>query len=596
MDTFFKESLPQKRDLYWKLVYDVTKILLKAGSYLFALGIMMLTSLNITETPALAQTWSLTKAQRQGYLNYYAPVILKRGDENNSKEGRDWLTNFDFDQDGNFSTNRTNWININQYVAAAASGTGAYSNWRIRPTLYTSIIEYMEGGSKSLILLYHVYNAADKDGQQIHDWERIEISIRGVAGTPGGGSEYVSYATVTRHKEHIMRRSYDSDLNFMQTSTGKHLLIWQADESNSDILPTETHGHELRFVTNPYYSIAGLINSVSAKAEVNINSKDEKKNVHYVFVPERSQDAINAFGARALSYATAPTLASRADNGNTVSWSQVKRITYELQDLADIFTTNWQNSNWYIHWLADTSVNILLESPIVNEIGQAEVSAGLQHFNTQSRDGFGSDGRDSIISKNWLYGAYSAELDPDATDSSDDFKAFEGLGVDSYGRSRGAASGYYNSHNAFWWQHDFFVHSGIIDTNSTREDGMWLTGAWYTQANGGFDGRWVQLFDDRPGQESYSPPTPPSPLSLTINYPANLCTDTFLIRAVATGGQAPYNFTWTNADPISAANDPNNRAYVYSYTPATVTVQDANGQTFTANIYAVPNCNGGQIP
>ena len=51
---------------------------------------------------ASAQTWSLTNDQRRAYLNYYAPIILKRADENNNKQGRDWITNFDFDQDGNF--------------------------------------------------------------------------------------------------------------------------------------------------------------------------------------------------------------------------------------------------------------------------------------------------------------------------------------------------------------------------------------------------------------------------------------------------------------------------------------------------------------
>jgi hypothetical protein len=64
----------------------------------------------------------------------------------------------------------------------------------------------MEGGGKSLVLLYHVYNAADKDGNQIHDWERVEIVVRNISGTPGGGSEYVNHVTVTLHPEHIMRR------------------------------------------------------------------------------------------------------------------------------------------------------------------------------------------------------------------------------------------------------------------------------------------------------------------------------------------------------------------------------------------------------
>jgi len=135
--------------------------------------VLSITSLAGLGTQASAQTWSLTTAQRQAYLNYYAPVIMKRADENNNKQGRDWITNFDFDQDGDFSTNRQNWLNVPQYVNASAVGPSTYDRWRIRPTIYTALIEYMNGSSKSLVLLYHVYNATDKDGSGIHDWELL---------------------------------------------------------------------------------------------------------------------------------------------------------------------------------------------------------------------------------------------------------------------------------------------------------------------------------------------------------------------------------------------------------------------------------------
>lgn len=540
---------------------------------------------------AQAQAWSLTTAQRQAYLSYYAPVILKRGDENDGKAGRDWLTNFDFDQDGNFANNRVNWRTINRYVDAAASGSGSYSHWRIRPTLYTSLIEYMEGSSKSLVLLYHVYNAADKDGSEIHDWERVEIVVRGITGTPGGSGEAVGHVTVTLHKEHHMRRSYDSALNFMQTATGKHVLLWQADESNFDYhSPTATHGHELRFVTNPYSWIAGQ--SPTASAEVNITNKDEKKNLHYVFVPDGSPAAINAWGARPLSYATAASLASRVDNGNTEDWHQVKRITYELQDLADIFPTHWQNNPWSTHWLASDSEDVLLESPIVNEAGQAEVSTGLQRFYTQSRDNGKAeltDGREGIPDKPWFYGAYSAELNPEVPSGSDDFQGYSGAGLDSSGRSRGAASGYYNAHNAFWWQHDFFVHSGVINDADTREEGMWLTGAWYTAANGGFDGRWVQLFDDRPGYE------PVAPLTLTFRYAASTCSSSLHFTASVTGGQAPYTYTWSDGTSITTTST-SGSTILNAYETVSVTVRSADGQTRSGSYTFVPYCPGQDEP
>lgn len=490
-------------------------------SRMLVIALIALITLSMAEHRAEAQAWSLTKAQRKTYLNYYAPVILKRGDENDGKAGRDWLTNFDFDQDGNFSTNRVNWRNIDKYVAASAahSTTSSYSRWRIRPTLYTALVEYMEGSSKSLALLYHVYNAADKDGSEIHDWERIEIIIRGVSGTPGATGEYVSSVTVTLHHEHIMRRYYDSGLNFMQTATGKHVLIWQADESKTDVpLSCATHAHELRFVSNPYSWIASQISS-NGKAEVNVNNKDEKKNVHYAFVPEGSSAAVSAWGAKPLNYTAASTLYSGVDNEDTVYWSRAKRITYELQDIADILPTHWQGSTWYKHWLSDTEVDMLLESPIINEAGQSEVSAGMQLFYAKSRDSGSSsltDGREGYPDKGWLFGAYSAELNADCSGGSDSFPAYGGSGVDSYGRSRGAASGYYNSHGAYWWQHDYFVHSGVINTSDSVEVGIWLVGSWYTAENGGFDGRWVQLFDDRPGQEPIQEPI--DPLSVTVTF------------------------------------------------------------------------------
>jgi hypothetical protein len=562
--------------------------LLVRESRMLVIALLALMSLSVTEHRAEAQAWSLTKAQRKAYLNYYAPVLLKRGDENNDQEGHDWLTNFDFDQDSNFSTNRVNWLKVEHYVAASAvhDTTSPYSRWRIRPTLYTALLEYMEGSSKALVLLYHVYNASDKDGSQIHDWERIEIIIRGVKGTPGGTGEYVNTVTVTTHGDQVMRRYYDAGLNFMQTATGKHVLIWQADESDGDAfdLGCPTHAHELRFVSNSYSWIANQ-RSANGQAEVNINNKDEKKNVHYVFVPEGSSAAVSAWAAKPLNYTVASTLDSGVDNGNTLYWSQTKNIMYELQDWADILPTHWQYSTWYKHWLSDKEVDVLLESPIINEAGQSEVSAGMQLFYTLSRDSGSSsltDGRDGYPSNFWFYGAYAAELNADCPHGgATDFPAYSGSGVDSYGRSRGAASGYYNSHGAYWWQHDFFAHSGSINTSSSAEAGMWLVGAWYTAANGGFDGRWVQLFDDRPGYD---------PLALSVAL-GPLCANPRNVTATVSGGQQPYRVTWTNATPVSSPSDPINRATAYAGTQVSVTVRDAVGMSRSASLTIPTTCD-----
>lgn len=229
--------------------------------------------------------------------------------------------------------------------------------------------------------------------------------------------------------------------------------------------------------------------------------------------------------------------------------------------MADIFPTHWQYNPWYIHWLSNTWSDVLLESPIVNEAGQAEVGTGLQRFYTRVRDMAESnydDGDSGVPSKKWFYGAYSAELNSEFPYDGDDFGGFEGLGYDDYGRTRGAASGYYDSHKSYWWQHDYFVYSGVITSDQTHyEAGTWLPGAWYTAANGGFDGRWVQLFDDRPGVE------PSTPLSLTMSYPTDRCSESFSVTARATGGQSPYTFVWRNATPISPPDSPSNIAEVY---------------------------------
>jgi hypothetical protein len=424
-------------------------------------------------------------------------------------------------------------LNVPNYVNASAYGPSYYDRWRIRPTLYTALIEYMEGGSKSLVLLYHVYNATDKDSGEIHDWERVEIVIRGVTGTPGGSGEYVNHVTCTVHGEQIIRRYYDTGLSFMQTATGKHVLLWQADESNGDPLPTGYHAHAIWHVKTPYSTIASRMSS-STEAEVNLNYASDN-NVHYVFVPEGSQAAVNAWGARPLSYATASSLASRVDNGHEVPWYQVKRITYELQDIADIVATHWQYNAWQTHWLPSDWVDVLLESLIVNEAGQTEVSPGMQRFYVRSWDvgKSGYVGADAaFMSKKQFTGTYSAELNSEFPYNGDEFGGFEGLGIDSYGRTRGAASGYYNSNGSYWWQHDFFIHSGVITSDQTHyEAGTWLAGPWYTAANGGFDGRWAQLFDDRPGYE------PIAPLSMTITYPYDQCAYQFWITASARGGR-----------------------------------------------------------
>ncbi|WP_224241143.1 hypothetical protein [Hyalangium gracile] len=445
---------------------------------------------------AQAQSWSLTQAQRQAYLHYYAPIVFKRANADSSRHGYDWITNFNFDQDGDFSNNKLNWKNIDDYINASRVGPSAYERWSIRPTLYTSLIEFMDGG-KNLVLIYHIYHALDKNAAgdyQLHDWERVEMLVKNVVGSPGSG-EYVAHAVVTQHKRNVIRHYGHADLNFMQTATGNHLMIWQAEWSDKLLA---AHGQELRFVTNPASWVSSQM-AANAKAETGVNN-DGKKNVHYAFVPQGSPAAVSTFGARAITYATADQLASRSDNGSSVSWANVKRVTYELQDLADIVPTHWQYGGYQTHWLSTDPRDFFLESPVLDEAGQAEVSPGMQRFFAVTRDIENEDEREGYLHKKWFFGTY--ELNSSASDTggggSSVFhdRSWAGTVADSRGQTRASASGYPSSLSTWWWQHDYFVHSGTVDSTDGVEAGFWLPGQWYHPANGGFDGRWVQLFPD----------------------------------------------------------------------------------------------------
>jgi hypothetical protein len=558
---------------------------------LLAMLVLLATALPVHT--AYAQAWLLTPAERKAYLQHYAPVIMQRAEESSSKKGRDWIANYDFDRDGNFANNRYMWANLlSQYVAGSSTASNAYQHWRVRPTLYSSVIEYMDGGSKSLVLLYHVYHPVDKKATEIHDWERIEIAVRSVAGIPGVAGEYVAYATITSHKDHVMRRHGSPDLNFMQVASGKHLMVWQADEDGTEL---GTHGHELHFVQDSYATISARV-AAGASAEVEITNDDDKS-VHYLWVPETSASAVSALGAQAINYSNAASLAAGRDS--TVRWPLVKRITYELQDFADVFQSHWSGSNWWINWTSDNIVDIQLDSAIINETGTVQVPAGQQRFYMGSRDTSSSsltDGREGLLAKRWFWGGYSAETDADTISGSDDFGGYEGLGRGTDYYNRADASGDYASLNTYWRQHDYFAHSGLIDTRERYESGTWLRAGWQMWQNGGYDGRWAQLYDDRVAYE------PVSPLWVSMPSFAEGCGEPVYATAMVGGGLAPYAFQWSNVLWQSADGS---WAQVGSGETATLSVTSADGQNavlYFTNSWSCPwdggggGWGGGEIP
>lgn len=446
-----------------------------------------LLGLMVSAAPAWAESWSLTNQERRLYLGYYAPVIFKKSDEGAVKHhGYDWITNFDFDRDGVFSNNKANWEDIDRFVSSsrlpAAAERGGRDRWQIRPTLYTAIIEFMRDGQKSVILLYHIYHA--KQQYSIHDWERVEIRLDGVTGLPGSGAERIAYAVITTHSKHDRRGPGDAGWNFWETGHGKHLMIWQAPWSQA----WDFYRGELRWIEQGQQAIAKQSRR-GDRAALPISGARRPRDVNYVFVCDCASKAAADWGARGINRHNATETAAKI-TGNS-GWHQVPRITYELQDLADILPSHWAGNPYQLHWTPPAR-SIELESPILSEDGTKLVPAGRQTFFAGAYD-IEDEGehRSGYLRKHWFWGTYLL-----GRAGSFKTKAFY-RGSPKGGR--GLASGRPEAHGGYWWQHDYFAHDGQEgDGTIAGERGEWLPGAWYTAAKGGFDGRWVQLFADNP--------------------------------------------------------------------------------------------------
>lgn len=543
--------------------------------------------------PAYAN-WTLTDTERADFLEYYAPIIFKRGNGNGDDYGKDWITNFDFDRDYVFSDNKEEWRDIRFYIDAANAGPNAtYEAWRLRPTLYTSMIEYMDNGQKDLVLFYHVYHGLDKDAAnntQLHDWERIEIHIGNISnvGQPGYG-EHFKFAVVTQHSRSV--REYPSGGKFktMNTSTGKHLMIFQAEWSRK---VGGIHGQELRFVEDSWGTISSDMNQ-NDEAEVEINGTSNDKNVHYAFIPDGSSGAVSAFNAQELNYYTAPSLTSYFDNGDTADWNEVPRIKYELQDIADINPTHWSGSNYQPHWTTAKSESINIVSPFQNRVGTT--ISGLQTFYMKSFDPEGKDTRSGYMAKPWFWGTYEIRDVCGSNTCTSKAKEFDensyaSTRTDTNGNTRSSASGDAPSPNSYWNQHDYFVHSGIKDSRDGYEHGQWLTQGWHLAANGGFDGRWTSLFDDDVDAE---PTPPPLVTSASVSQPS--CSEYGTGYSSASGGVAPYTHVWRRYNSVVKTQTGTNSNYLLDmYIPYSVTVTDAIGNTTTRNLQYTQQCGSGQ--
>ena len=424
----------------------------------------------------------LTDEQRIAFAHYYSPIIFKKAAETSGTAGRDWITNFDFDRDGwQLSNNRENWEErLDNYL------DGAQPSWRIRPTLYTAVIEFERGGMHSIVLLYHIYHAFQGDGAfedivpeaaSIHDWERVEVRVDGVSGDPGT-TDFVNYVVVTRHSHHDARVGDAPDLHFVDTTQGHHPMIFQAEHDD----PLGVGFAELRFSATSAETLWAQTN-----AELDINDDPDDQNFHYIYVSEGDPELADMLGAVRLGSRNATSLASGENGG--VDLDDVPRIIYEHQDLADVLLSHWDagvpNTSW-----KDPAIPILLDAALVDEAGVEEVPAGMQNFFAEALDDQDDEeDRRGYPRKHWFFGAYRW-----GHEGSFWSEAFE-LGTPN--GMRCVANGHADCLDNFMHQHDYYAHIGVAgDGSDDGEQGEWLPAGWATPEQNGFDGRWIQLFDD----------------------------------------------------------------------------------------------------
>ena len=423
---------------------------------------------------ALAEEpWVLSDDQRRAFLHYYSPIILKRADENNRGgkfRGHDWITNFNFDRDGNFANNRRNW-NKEKFEFIDQN---AHQDWQIRPTLYTAVIEFMKEEQKSLILLYHVYHAMQGclyslcKNEDVHDWERIELRLDNIDRQGPNHGETIRYHVLTAHSKHTGRLAGHSDLHYVdnfetpQHIEGQHLLVWQA-KWRGGIGPRKA---ELRFVEE------GLDAFYHKKAKIEVSGHKRDKPFHYIFVDQDAIGTPDFLKALPLTQENASSLASGKDDDRVVKTKRTKRITYELQDLADVFPTHWVHANGpdtNTNWTGKTT-SVALDQELTSTITGTSITVpvGVQKFLGGSLDGDDQGERKGYPEKHWFWGTYFWGKDKNFTDEA------------------------YDDRNQVWPQHDYFAHIG----GQSFDPGGWLPEGWHLAENGGFDGRWTPLFSD----------------------------------------------------------------------------------------------------
>ena len=431
---------------------------------------------------AASSVWSLTGEQRREFLRAYSPLIFKAAAEKKSKHyGHDWITHFDFDQDGDFSNNHRNWKDIFKKM------TQEKRSYDFSPTLYTALMEFMtEKGTKSLVLIYHIYHA--RDGSSIHDWERVELRLDGVQAQPLRG-EKVNYVAITNHGIHQARAG--KDVKFWKTPSGKHAMIYQSGWRQRKLgrLLKKPRKNELRFMKSSQGDMQELLRKRGNTAELEAYKTWFGDLVfHYIFGIDSDPALKQSLGLRVLNQQSASSLYSGVKQDREIPVSQVKRIQYQLQDLADITVTQWknpqkpefENPSWSGRFLV-----LMNKSPLMTESGKTLVPASevMQVFHNKALNDSDEDkSRSGIIRKSWFWGKYRFNKD----DGPGDIARRPGEESDQEFEGRTPLP---NFSERYLWQHDYLLHSW-------GKRPVWLPTDWYLSSAGGFDGRWIQLFKD----------------------------------------------------------------------------------------------------
>lgn len=465
--------------------------------------VLSLPLLSIT-LPLLGQPcpdpWVLTDERRRDFLHYYSPVILKTGDENNKHRhlGHDWITSFAFDNDLDFANNQHNW----RYEKIHFIENTRNLDWKISPTLYTALIEFMSPcqpsgeRTKNLVLIYHVYhayqggrNAIKLRSHDVHDWERIELRLDDVQPRGAGRGERVNYYVITRHKHHDGRLRGHAGLRFLEIDPitgarlGKHVLISQ-QRWNGD-WPGRRKA-QLHYVLDDLGEIKPAMVRISGGYLF-------PTPYHYIFVDGQAEALTLLLGAEEITADNAGELASGWDDDKTVAMTATKRISYELRDLASILPTHWEHSagtQENLNWSGKKTYRIDLTEDISGTVGgrTTTVSAGPRTFFLKSRvvtkkNKRKNGARKGLLAKNWFWGPYQ----------------WNKKDHDGWLRKE------YKKRGKVWSQHDYFAHDPGPEGKARRGD--WLPENWHLPDQGGFDGRWIELFPER--EESPPPPSDP---------------------------------------------------------------------------------------